>query len=107
MYLEELYGCKLYILSLVLHAWLHIGAYLLQPLHGTLTARHATAHTRQDIRGVVFKNTGVCGSSQRFEVLSDPNTRGVPILYWGRGVSVGLVAAALRADVHRDLPAVP
>ena len=38
----------------------------------------------------VFKNTGVCGSSQRFEVLSDPNTRGVPILYWGRGVSVGL-----------------
>ena len=34
---------------------------------------------RVGTRGV-FKNTGVFGSSQRFEFLSDP------ILYWGRGL---------------------
>ena len=40
--------------------------------------------------GGVFKNTGVCGSSQRFEVLSDPNTRGdLPFCIGAAGYRLG------------------
>ena len=63
----------------------------LLPHDRTDRLRGVLEHQRVAVAGGgMFKNTGVCGSSQRFEVLSGPNTRGVPILYRGRGVSVGL-----------------
>ena len=56
-----------------------------------LRLRGVLEHQRVAVAGGgMFKNTGVCGSSQRFDVLSDPNTRGVPIFCIGaaaRGVT--------------------